>query len=129
MTDTIIIKQAGPYTVTSDGDVFYVNGRQTDLITASGHLVGTLAGTLDTGCTGANGKRDVVGIAAEHVAAHRAFGLARGKSLQAVAPMSADEKARVAAERAFDAGYNDGGEGYNPYRAGSAPTYRRRTSR
>lgn len=34
-------------------------------------------------------------------------------------------QSRVAKERDFDCGYNEGGEGYNPYRHGSAKTYRR----
>lgn len=32
---------------------------------------------------------------------------------------------RVSKEREFDRGYNEGGEGYNPYRHGAAKTYRR----
>jgi len=32
---------------------------------------------------------------------------------------------RIAKERAYDLGQNEGGEGYNPYRHGSAKTYRR----
>lgn len=32
---------------------------------------------------------------------------------------------RVAKERDFDRGYNEGGEGFNPYRHGSAKTYSR----
>ncbi|PZU73094.1 MAG: hypothetical protein DI530_17680 [Sphingomonas sp.] len=40
------------------------------------------------------------------------------------APRRAERQKRVAAERKFDRGYNEGGEGYNPYRHGSAPTYR-----
>lgn len=35
------------------------------------------------------------------------------------------QQSRVAKERDFDRGYNEGGEGYNPYRYGSAKTYRR----
>lgn len=32
---------------------------------------------------------------------------------------------RLCKEREFDRGYNEGGEGYNPYRYGAAKTYRR----
>ena len=35
------------------------------------------------------------------------------------------QASRAAKERAHDLCYNEGGEGYNPYRHGSAKTYRR----
>ncbi len=41
-----------------------------------------------------------------------------------VAECRAAEKSRKAAERQFDRGMNEGGEGYNPYRHGSRRTYR-----
>lgn len=37
----------------------------------------------------------------------------------------AREAARQAAEREYDAGHNEGGEGYNPHRRGSERTYAR----
>jgi hypothetical protein len=51
----------------------------------------------------------------------------RGEDDAARAVRTAPRKpaaARVAKERAWDRGYNEGGEGYNPYRRGSARTYR-----
>lgn len=81
MTATTI-RTVGPYTVTTDGNRIYVNGQHaTPLQPPAGSA---LMWVLDTGCYGANGKRDYVGLTAEHYQIHvtaRAALLAAPKSL------------------------------------------------
>jgi hypothetical protein len=92
---TVTLKTVGPYTVTSDGDRFYVNGR---FAAPTGKPPAQFALILDTGCVGPNGKRDMIGLTAEHVAAHRAVSAARHDAIktQVKAEMESPEhKARV----------------------------------
>lgn len=85
---SILIRQAGPYMVTTDGERLLVNGQHaTPQSPPSGS---SLKWLLDTGVTGSNGKRDVVGLTEaqyqihlDAVAAHRAAVLARPKTLRA----------------------------------------------
>ena len=93
-TNIITLRVAGPYTITSDGERIYCNGNHaTPMIPPAGAQV---AWVLDTGCKGANGKRDVVGLTAEQYAAHRAHGDAlRGARLAADAASPKGKRAAL----------------------------------
>ena len=82
---TTLIRQAGPYTVTTDGSRIYINGEHAvPLFPPAGS---PLKWVLDTGRVGANGKRDVVGLTAEQWAIHEAARAAREAEMLA-APKS-----------------------------------------
>ncbi|HUC70349.1 MAG TPA: hypothetical protein VMS01_04075 [Stellaceae bacterium] len=72
----------------------------------------------------------IVTLAAGQVAALRAEEAAIRAARQAAPKSWAGARgarpnaSRVSKERAYDRGYNEGGEGYNPYRHGSAKSYR-----
>ena len=138
MTSTLTIKTIGRYTITTDGLAIYCNGRQ---VTAGAAPAGArsaagvpLVQLVRTGEIGAGGRMDLVGLTApeyqvylDAVDARRAaVGLPSEAEMAAWSESAAGkaEAARVTAERAFDRGMNEGGEGYNPHRHGSAPTYR-----
>ena len=72
--DRIVIRTAGPYTITSDGDRYYSNDRQA--YPSYSNLPANAALLLDTGSKGANGKSDWVMLTAEQVAMHKAHELA-----------------------------------------------------
>ena len=92
--NTIIIRTAGPYTITSDGERIYCNGQQAVPMTPPAGSA--LAWVLDTGCKGANGKRDMVGLTAEQYAAHRAHGDAlRSARLAAYAASARGQRAAL----------------------------------
>lgn len=83
----ITISQAGPYAITTDGNRYYANGKQAFPVPAPKGAPVTVAVMLDTGCTGANGKRDLVGLTAMQVRVHT----------NAVASVRAADAARLAA--------------------------------
>lgn len=68
--DAKLIRQAGPYVVTTDGQRVYVNGVQS--VPQMPPAGSPLKWVLDTGKTGANGKRDLVGLTPEQWAIHEA---------------------------------------------------------
>lgn len=68
--DHITIRQAGPYAITTDGNRYYANGKQAFPVPTPKGAPVTVALMLDTGCTGANGKRDLVGLTAVQVQVH-----------------------------------------------------------
>ena len=114
----IILRVAGPYTVTSGDGRISVNG-----VVASLHPAPSSSGLaflVNTGCIGANGKPDFVGLTIEQYAPHAAI----ARAFFTAKPDAAAQRTRQIAERAFDHGMNEGGEGYNPHRLGDKPTYR-----
>ena len=130
MIGTILIRQAGPYTVTYvPGKGLCCNGVATTY--DFGRIAGTdFVATVDTKVDGANGKRDRVGLTDEHVKAITGAGWAREAAFQAEYEVEHREEIAHLNDlqrkaKAFDRVINEGAEGFNPYRAGSAPTYRR----
>lgn len=94
----ITIKQAGPYTVTTDGNRVYVNGVQATPKIAP--VNSGLDWVLDTGCLGANGKRDLVGLTAAHYQTHKDASAAM-RAAEAAAPRTETQvSADIAAARA-----------------------------
>lgn len=91
-----LIRQAGPYTVTTDGARYLVNGQQATPVAAPAGS--GLALALDTGIVGSNGKRDVVGLKPEHVAIHTAAVQARTE-----ADLASPKSQRVALLMEIDA--------------------------
>lgn len=85
--DHITIRQAGPYAITTDGNRYYANGKQAFPVPAPKGAPAAVALMLDTGCMGANGKRDLVGLTAAQVQVHT----------DAVAAVYAADTARLAA--------------------------------
>jgi len=85
--DHITIRQAGPYAITTDGNRYYANGKQAFPVPTPKGAPATVALMLDTGCIGANGKRDMIGLSAAHVQVHT----------DAVAAIQAADAARFAA--------------------------------
>ena len=130
----ITILVAGPYTISTEGNSILCNGTSARTVlplkgdrNRTGELVAMF---VETGCKGANGNRDIVGLSADQWQVHLdAVKAARTQEAAAYwsSPAGIAEKARRAAEHAYDERMNEGGEGYNPHRSGSEPSYRRST--
>lgn len=91
MAETVI-RVAGPYTITTDGNYLYCNGVATacDVGPAGSDVVLV----VDTKCNGANGKRDRVALTAEHRAIyHRAC----AEAAAAAASLPANQHRRLLA--------------------------------
>ena len=87
---SVLIRRAGPYTVTTDGDRFYVNGEQA--IPMAQEAGATMKFLLNTGKIGANGKRDLVSLTDDQYAVHTAT---RAKRLAAMPPSLAQQRGRL----------------------------------
>ena len=113
-----IIRTVGPYTISTDGDAILVNGAKAVLHVAHG---GSRDGSKflfqAEGGIGANGKRDYISITEAEYAIHVAARPAQ--------TFGNSESRDTSAERAYDAANNEGGEGYNPHRAGAERSYAR----
>lgn len=79
------IRQAGPYAITTDGERVYVNG--TARVALPARAGSPVVRIVETGCRGANGKMDVVGLTSEHWAIHEAA-CAALRLARTVAPQS-----------------------------------------
>jgi hypothetical protein len=127
------IRTAGPYTITSNGRDVLINGSTAKVRwSIDGAAIKDDAGRavigkdgqpvfaiVKTGIVAANGKVDVVSLNAAQVELHLAAVASRRASDHAAwlaTPEGAAETQRVKNEREYDRGYNEGAQGYNPYR-------------
>ena len=109
------IRQAGPYKVEYAKGEFYVNGTRRPVVKIldSVQVVRDrrIVAFVGTGDAGKNNEEIVIGLTIDEFAPfrkHAEDNLARAQKA----------RSKSQAERAHDRLYNEGGDGYNPYRAG-----------